>query len=336
MAKNKGKGKGRKNHGPNPVAALNNHQLNHLANQILHPIQSQANHQAQAAQGFGAALANIYGGIAPQVQSAYSNAADKTAGYANGFSTGLQLLQQNGGNDAAARLAQQGAPVEQQQQVQGVGQGGSDALYGAGGYLPASSLQHEGAGWAAAAAQAPKYAGRQAQMDSTRLRMEALQQIAQQRPQIMQMLRDFELQKYAARINAGYLQNARAGTRIDQFNAVQGAKHDQQALNQANKGDKQEFWQDTRKDILSKAEDMASREIPNPNPFGSSDTIVQPLPYKVAFGRLMQAFGKELMRKGFSRAKVKKLIDESLRANGIKPHKVKPPGHVGGSQLPHD
>lgn len=336
MAKKK-----RRNRRPNPVAPLSNQQINHLANQILHPIQAQANNQAQAAQGFGTALANIYGDIAPTVQSAYNNAANQTASYANGFSTGLQLLGQQQGQQSADALAAQGAPEAQQQAVQNVGAGASDALYGAGGYLPASSLQREGAAFTAAAAMAPTYAGRQGQQDATRLRMEALQQIAQQRPQLIQQLRDFELQKYAARINAGYLANARAGTRIDAFNAQANAAHqaaqdaqDAQDAKDERRGNRQEFWNDTHNDVLDKAEQFANREIPNPNPFGDSDTIKAPLGYKEAMRRLWNAYGDDLRKRGFSRDRIKRMFDRSLRANGIKP----PPawGHVGEEPLPHD
>lgn len=348
MAKKK-----RRNRQPNPTQALNNHQLNHLANQILHPIQAQANHQAQATQGFGTALANIYGDIAPTVQHAYDNAANQTASYANGFSSGLQALANQGGDDAAARLAAQGAPQQQIQNVQGVANGASDALYGAGGYIPASSLQREGAAWTAAAAQAPTWAGTMAQQDATRLRMEAIQQMALQRPQLMQQLRDFELQKYAAKINAGYLGNAIAGTKLDQ-KAERHRHHEsmaslaldaaQQAAAASGRDPEklQEFWDDTHKDILAQAEKFGSRMVqpvgPNglPNPF--ADPVNIPLPYKESYKRLWNAYAQELLRRGFSRSKIKALIDRSLRANGIKPHKSKGKGggHVGGSPLPHD
>lgn len=333
----------KKHHGPNPVAPLNNHQLNHMANQILHPIIAQGNHQAEAAQGFGTALANIYGGIAPTVQHAYDNAANQTAGYANGFSTGLQLTADQTNQAANASLAQQGSP----QQLNS-GAGASDALYGAGGYLPASSLQREGAAWTAAAAQAPTYAGNQARQDATRLRMEAIQQMAQQRPQIMQALRDFELQKYAARINAGYLGVASQNAKTSRFNANVNAAntaHDNAVQDKGDKADKnkdrQEFFNNVSDDALDAAHDLTDGK-PNPNynqyqPPGPGNPETIQFKWGEAYKRLWNGYGKKLLRKGYPKSRVKQMIRESLISAGFHPpKKAGPGGHVGGQPLPHD
>lgn len=141
------------------------------AQQAIALQQQQAGRQSEQQQGLIRNLTGELGGmVAPiggQIQQTFRSAADDQASFAKGFSDGMRLLaerdaQQN--TDDLTRLA--GAPASQIGQVQQASQGGTDALYGLGGYNPATSLGQQGANWAAYGNVLPAVVARQGQQDA--------------------------------------------------------------------------------------------------------------------------------------------------------------------------
>ncbi len=119
--------------------------------------------QADVARARGEALANIDAGIGPQIQQAYKQAADSTAGYAKGYSTNLQ----NAANaDAAANnteLDKVSPGIGQRQTAPNL----SDVLFGSMGVIPANALQTTGTAFASAADMLPATARGQGEQDAT-------------------------------------------------------------------------------------------------------------------------------------------------------------------------
>jgi len=103
--------------------------------------------KAQAQMGFAKAAAAIMQQAAPRVSDNYTNAANADAGYARGLGdVAQQPLDQNAkaNNDF---LTQMGTPSSALHPAAPVG----DIAYGLQGYIPASTLQREGAAWGSAA-----------------------------------------------------------------------------------------------------------------------------------------------------------------------------------------
>lgn len=94
--------------------------------------------RAQQQMGFAKAAAALMQQAAPHVQQGYTDAANADAVYARGLGGQVQgILDEN-----AQRHGSNAPPV-------------GDLAYGTGGYLPATTLQREGAAWGAAAQLAP-------------------------------------------------------------------------------------------------------------------------------------------------------------------------------------
>lgn len=120
--------------------------------------------QQQNVTGLTSALAGILGGIAPQVQGTYKQASDNQAGFAKGYSDFMQQqLAQNAGSTSDYLKNIVGAPSSQITQVAdqvGAPHAG-DTSYALGGYIPASTLNEEGAAYTANAQQLPAIANSQ-------------------------------------------------------------------------------------------------------------------------------------------------------------------------------
>jgi cell wall-associated NlpC family hydrolase len=118
-----------------------------LLNQQAAAARQEAAFRAQAIQGFSLAGANALKSVGPDIGSAYNAAADRTAAYGHGYSTGLQLLAQQSADQGNQQLEKLGLPGR----VNGDVQGGADALYAIGGAIPATSLATQGAAFRSAA-----------------------------------------------------------------------------------------------------------------------------------------------------------------------------------------
>ena len=107
--------------------------------------------RAQAQMGFAKAAAAIMQQAAPNVQQGYTNAANADAGYARGLGNAVQapIAQNTAANNVF--LTNMGTPQGALRAAPPVG----DLAYGVHGYIPATSLQREGAAWGAAAQLAP-------------------------------------------------------------------------------------------------------------------------------------------------------------------------------------
>jgi hypothetical protein len=127
---------------------------------------------AQATAGAGAeGLAKVLGGIAPATEQTYQNAAGSQAAIAKGFSDAFTAASNGSASNLNEFLAKQGSP----QQIQGAGQAGGDVLFGLGGYIPASTMLREGAGFTAAAQQLPASALGRGQMEQQGIRAGSLE-----------------------------------------------------------------------------------------------------------------------------------------------------------------
>jgi cell wall-associated NlpC family hydrolase len=113
--------------------------------------------------GFAKAAAALLQGIAPRVQNTYSNAANADAGYARGLSDNVQgaVNQQAQGDNAF--LTKMGTPSAGLVKPADVG----GTAYGLQGYIPATTLQREGAAFGSAAQMFPGDALRQGQQAAT-------------------------------------------------------------------------------------------------------------------------------------------------------------------------
>lgn len=115
-----------------------------------------AKRQATDTTGYYAALANVLKGIAPAVNTGYSNAAGADSAFSKGFTDGLAHVQAQAGQTNNDVLGVSGGQVQAGQVAQQTGGTGiQDALYGLTGYAPAAGLEREGAAFGAAAAQQP-------------------------------------------------------------------------------------------------------------------------------------------------------------------------------------
>ena len=121
---------------------------------------TQATADAARRQAFTAALtqtvAGMAGAYAPAVQSTYQQAGENQSSFGKGFSDAFKASQNQNAAQTNTTLEQSGAPAAQMLPGD---TGAADALYGIGGYEPASTFNREGAGWTAAAAQLPTTTG---------------------------------------------------------------------------------------------------------------------------------------------------------------------------------
>src|SRR5690348_10107432 len=121
---------------------------------ILQQIQAerQANlAKAQQQMGFSKAAAALLQGVAPRVQDTYSNAANADAGYARGLGDVTQSgIDQQAASDNAF-LTKMGTPGGGLVKPADVG----GTAYGLEGYIPATTLQREGAAFGSAAQMLP-------------------------------------------------------------------------------------------------------------------------------------------------------------------------------------
>lgn len=124
--------------------------------------QQAAQSKAQAASGALStqdaykALASILQGVAPAVGQAYQSAAMDQDALARGFSDGLSHVQSQAGDQTNQILNVSGGQQQAPQAIGALGgTGATNALYDLGGYIPASTMLREGAGFQSAAAQLP-------------------------------------------------------------------------------------------------------------------------------------------------------------------------------------
>lgn len=111
---------------------------------------------AQTTQGYYKALAGILQNIAPGVQAGYDTAGANDAAFGKGFSDGLAHVQSQTQDEANNVLGVSGGGVQSGQVTGQIGgTNATDALYNLGGYLPATTLESQGAAAGAAAKQLP-------------------------------------------------------------------------------------------------------------------------------------------------------------------------------------
>ena len=125
-------------------------------------------------------LGPMVGAVGAGVQGIYSNAAKAQADLAKGFSSAMTAGQAASTGADAAFLQGQGAPGEQIANVKAAGSGGGDVLYGTGGFIPASTLNAQGAALGGYAATMPAVAARAGQ--------ESIQDINNQAARAQQVL----------------------------------------------------------------------------------------------------------------------------------------------------
>lgn len=134
---------------------------------------------AQAIQGFTQALATLLGQISPQVANVYNQAADTQGALARGLSDSAQNAVSGAYKSGADFAGMLGAPAGASAPTPDIG----SFTYGLGGYLPATTMNREGAAFASMAALAPRTAaaqGLQALIANTYAGTDADQKIAQQ------------------------------------------------------------------------------------------------------------------------------------------------------------
>ena len=113
--------------------------------------------QAKTVGGYSKAAAGIAKGVAPEIQAGFDTAAQQTAGFASGLKQAQAMTQGQDQSAIEGILGNVGAPAAAAAQAAGKA-GGEDNLnylYTTGGYLPAASLEAQGAQQAGAAAVLP-------------------------------------------------------------------------------------------------------------------------------------------------------------------------------------
>lgn len=145
--------------GADPITAwVNAAQLPQL--QAIQNAQAQselaAKNAATTTTGYYGALGDVLKGIGPATQAGYSTAAGNDSAFAKGFSDGLAHVQGQTSAEGAniAGIAGGTAPAS----ANLGGTGATDALYGLGGYIPATTMDREGAAFGAAANNLPNTA----------------------------------------------------------------------------------------------------------------------------------------------------------------------------------
>jgi cell wall-associated NlpC family hydrolase len=119
--------------------------------------------KAQQQMGFAKAAAALLTGIAPRVQDTYSNAANADAGYARGLGNNVQAdiaQRASANNDFLTKMGTPAAGLEHPADVGGT-------AYGLEGYIPATTLQREGAAFGSAAQMLPGDTLRQGQQQAS-------------------------------------------------------------------------------------------------------------------------------------------------------------------------
>jgi hypothetical protein len=146
---------------------LDQRQAAKLVDQELAPTVAEINRQkAEAAAdavkrqafttGLSTTVAGMAGAYAPAVQQTYQQVGENQSNFAKGFSDAFKSEQNKAAAQINTTLQQSGAPAGQ---MAAGDTGAADALYGIGGYEPASTFNREGAGWTAAAARLPTTVG---------------------------------------------------------------------------------------------------------------------------------------------------------------------------------
>lgn len=145
-------------------------------------LQAESQRVAGQASGLSNRTSSLYQGlgqlmqpIAGNVEQTYQTAAESQSRFGQGFSAGLEMLANQQGGQDAAFLQQQGAPQGQIDQTVQMGAGAPDVLNATGGYLPASTLNREGAAMTAYAQTLPAVAARAGQQEISQINVAASQ-----------------------------------------------------------------------------------------------------------------------------------------------------------------
>lgn len=188
-----------------------------------------------AIQGSTKALAGTLSGVAPATSAAYDSAAHSDAEFARGFAD--QLTQALGGaNDQAQKiLAQNGGGVQSADVAKYAGGSGAhDLVYGSG-YIPATTLEREGAGFTAAAARLPATAALTGQQEvAQRLgqKEQELQGIANQKAQLEASIPSLK-NKYVSQLVQTDLQNRKLQFDVNKWKSDYALRAGQLKLNAA-------------------------------------------------------------------------------------------------------
>lgn len=179
------------------------------------------------------ALAKMAAGIAPATAQTYKDAGQLQAGFAQGFTGAAReaALRETGAVNQA--LANLGSP---QQVSSGLANGGLDATYATGGYIPASTFAQQGAAFTTANQRLPFTAsklGLEAQQTAGNEYLDSIEKLAAQQPDL--------------------LQKVYAMLQTDQVNTAKLAQADYQA--------KWKQWDANRKFALSKYQTTLNAQI---------------------------------------------------------------------------
>lgn len=185
---------------------------------------SQANQQNVT--GLSAALASILGGIGPGVKQTYEDASARQAAFAQGFSQHMQdELGKNATNTSSFLQNIVGAPSSQIADTAAKTAPGaaSDTLYGIQGYIPASTLNEEGAAYTANAQQLPGIAHSQGlqqiakiQADQAKQDADFAQQIGSESGKAPQYARQLQTDAFDQAYKTRTLKNSEANTAFNQ------------------------------------------------------------------------------------------------------------------------
>jgi hypothetical protein len=312
-------------------------------------------------QGFSQALATMYGGIAPQVQGLYSNAAGETGALAKGFGDAATASAAAQTSGAADILGRAGAPQGSVDAVNAqLGGPVGDVLYGTQGYIPAAGLAREGAAFGAAASSLPAYAGALGQQQAAQIRHDAtvqnqsfLDALRAERDKIPGLAQDIlnqqaqnDISRQSIASQNAYLQNTlrSTGATITGYDPLTGqptynAQQDTAtraatlAANQkAGKQARETAFTTARTTMFTDIKDLTTTVKGDPNAYPGSpeakDHTVPPT-YEKARTYLLGKY-KDLLKyatrttKPQLRARLNALIDDVLAANGIHPAAAKP------------
>lgn len=182
-----------------------------LAQQQITQAQTGARNAALGQKDAYAALADVYAKEAPATDQVYTDAANRQATFAKGFSDAMQTIQQQAVDQSNKLLDQNGAPSGQHLNAGSQG----DVVYALGGYNPASVLNAQGAAFKTAAlgrAGEAKGLGQQAYDEAlakgaanvTTLKQQ-LAQIQAQRPNLLQQALN-SIQGQQSNAQANYIQ----------------------------------------------------------------------------------------------------------------------------------
>ena len=314
----------------------------------------------EASRQWYSALAEAMKSVAPQIQGIYHQGASAIGALGAGFSDAegaVQASEHAENSDFLNRVV--GAPSGAVDAVNAAagGEGAQDVLYGLGGYIPASTMEREGAGFAAAASFLPQTMLGQGALNEMDLgadfregdqefidRIAAVKaKVPGLRDEILQQLIENMRAERALDIQEGYLGNTERSTTAeltgydpvtglptpDATADVAGAKADRDKARKEASGARETAFAEARQRIFTDAKGLIKEEtvkvVPSKaNGYKTEEKRVTKPSYVEAKKALFNQY-KDLLRyasrsgKPALRRRLNQIIDEALRAAGITP-----------------